>query len=112
MAIAPATYNIELQRRASYYVDLQFKDSNNAVIDLTYWTAYGQVWNIDRTTKYADFTITYTDRLNGKIKLSLTDTQTTSFPNTAYYDVLLEDSTGIKEYYLQGKVLVSEGYSA
>ena len=63
MAIAPGTYNISLQRRADYSVTLQFKDSTGTAINLTGWTAAAQAWNQDRTTKYADFTVTYTNRL-------------------------------------------------
>ena len=35
MAVQPGTYDIMLQRRADYSVLLQFKDSNDAVINLT-----------------------------------------------------------------------------
>jgi len=112
MAISPGTYNISLQRRADYSVSLQFKDSTGTAINLTGWTAYSQVWNRDRTTKYADFAITYTNRSNGQIAIALTDTQTTSFPNECYYDVLLENPSGLREYYLEGTVYVSEGYTA
>ena len=75
MAVQPGTYNITLQRRADYSVLLQFKDSNDAVIDLDGYTAYAQAWDVDRRTKYADFAIAYTDRSNGKITISLTDAQ-------------------------------------
>ena len=112
MAVAPGTYNFTLQRRADYSLDLQFKDSNNAVIDLTGYTIYAQAWNKNRTTKSADFTVTYTNRSNGQISLSLTDTQTTTFPDELFYDVLLEDSAGIREYYLEGVIFVSQGYTS
>jgi hypothetical protein len=112
MAVSPGTYNIRLQRRADYSVALQFKDSTGAPINLTGWTAYAQAWNKNRTTKYADFAITYTSRPNGQIAITLTDTQTTSFPDECYYDVLLENPSGLREYYLEGTVYVSEGYTA
>lgn len=112
MAVNPGTYNIILQRRADYSLSLQFKDSTGAPINLTGWTAYSQVWNRDRTTKYADFAITYTNRANGQIAISLTDAQTTTFPDECYYDVLLENPSGLREYYLEGTVYVSEGYTA
>ena len=91
---------------------LQFKDSNDAVIDLTGYTAYAQVWNEGRTTKYADFTIAYTNRTNGQITISLTDTQTATFIDELRYDVLLEDGSGNREYYLEGIIFVSQGYTA
>ena len=112
MAVQPGTYNITLQRRADYSVLLQFKDSSNAVIDLTGYTAYAQAWNKARTKKYADFTIAYTSRTNGQITISLTDTQTAAFIDELYYDVLLEDGSGNREYYLEGVITVSEGYTA
>jgi len=112
MAISPGTYNITLQRRADYSVTLQFKDSTDTPINLTGWTAAAQVWNQNRTTKYADFTVTYTNRSTGTIEIALSDTDTATFPNEAYYDVLLTNPSGLKEYYLEGIIYVSEGYTA
>jgi hypothetical protein len=111
MAVAPGTYNISLQRRADYSVTLQFKDSSNTAINLTDWTVEAQAWNQARTTKYADFTVTYTNRSTGTVAIALTDTQTATLPNEAYYDVLLTDGAGLKEYYLEGIIYVSEGYT-
>lgn len=112
MAVQPGTYNITLQRRADYSVLLQFKDSNDAVIDLTGYTAYAQAWNKDRTKKYADFSVAYTNRTNGQITISLTDTQTSGFIDELYYDVLLEDGSGNREYYLEGVITVNQGYTS
>lgn len=112
MAVTPGTYNFTVQRRADYSLDLQFKDANDAAIDLTGYTVYSQAWNQARTKKSADFAVTYTNRSNGQVTISLTDTQTELFPDKLYYDVLLEDSGGTREYYLEGVITVSEGYSA
>ena len=112
MAISPGKYNFTLQRRADYSLDLQFKDSNDAAIDLTGYTVYAQAWNEGRTKKYANFTIVYTNRSNGQIKISLTDAQTAAFPNELRYDVLLKNASGEREYYLEGIIFVSEGYTA
>ena len=112
MAISPGTYNISLQRRADYSITLQFKDSTGTAINLTGWTVAAQAWNQVRTTKYADFTITYTDRSTGTIAIALTSVQTALFPSEAYYDVLLTNPSGLKEYYLEGLIYVSEGYTA
>jgi hypothetical protein len=112
MSVQPGQHNISLQRRADYDLQLQFKDSAGVGINLTGWTAYAQVWDEGRVTKYADFAITYVNRVTGQIKIALTDTQTAAFPNEAFYDVLLEDSGGLRNYYLEGIVYVSEGYTA
>lgn len=111
MAISPGTYNINLQRRADYSVTLQFKDSADAAINLTGWAVAAQAWNQNRTTKYADFLVTYTNRSTGTIAISLTNTQTASLPTECYYDVLLTNPSGLKEYYLEGIIYASEGYT-
>lgn len=112
MAISPGTYNISLQRRADYSITLQFKDSTDTAINLTGWTVAAQAWNQARTTKYGDFTVTYTNRSTGTVAIALTDDQTATLPNEAYYDVLLTNPSGLKEYYLEGIIYVSEGYTA
>ena len=112
MSIQPGQHNIVIQRRADYDLSLQFKDSTGAGINLTGWTAYAQVWDAGRTVKHADFAITYTNRVTGSISIALTDTQTTTLPDEAFYDVLLEDSNGLRNYYLEGIMYVSQGYTA
>jgi len=113
MAIQPGTYNMTVQRRSDHSIQLVFKDSNNAAIDLTGFTVEAQVWEETRTTKYADFSVTYTNRSTGTIDIALTDTQTATFsPELLKYDVLLTNPSGLKEYYLEGNIFMSEGYTA
>ena len=113
MAIQPGTYNFTLQRRSDHNIPLLFKDGNNAAISLVGYTVVAQVWEETRTTKYADFTTTYTDRAAGSVSIALTDTQTATFsPEILKYDVLLTDHSGSKEYYLEGTIFVSEGYTS
>lgn len=100
-----------MQRRADYSVQLQFKDENDTPINLTGWNVAAQAWNQGRSTKYADFTVVYTNRVSGTVTISLTDQQTAFFPPESYYDVLLTDANGIKEYYLEGIIYASEGYT-
>jgi hypothetical protein len=111
MAIQPGIYNFTLQRRADFELDLQFKDSTNSAIDLTGATAYAQAWNKSRTKKSADFSVAYTDRSNGQIKISLTDAQTSALPDELHYDVLIENASGKREYYLEGVITVNQGYT-
>ena len=113
MAIQPGTYNMTVQRRSDHSIQLVFKDGNNTAINLTGFTVEAQVWEETRTTKYADFTVTYTNRSTGTVDISLTDTQTATFsPSVLKYDVLLTNPSGLKEYYLEGNIFTSEGYTA
>mgnify|MGYP003128644995 FL=1 len=112
MAVSPGTYNMTVQRRSDHKIKLVFKDSNNAAINLTGYTVAAQVWDEPRSNKYADWTVTYTNRAAGTVHIALTDTQTADFtPEVLKYDVVLTDTNGLKEYYLEGTIFVSEGYS-
>ena len=111
MSVQPGQHNIDVQRRADYDLSLQFKDSTGAGINITGWTVYAQIWDAGRTIKHADFAVTYTNRATGSISIALTDVQTAALPDEAFYDVLLEDTSGLRNYYLEGIVYVSEGYT-
>ena len=113
MAVIPGKKNFTVQRRADFPLRLTFKDSTGSAINLTGFTVSAQVYDDPRTTKYADFTTTYTDRAAGSVSIGLTDVQTATFtPDILKYDVLLVDGSGDKEYYLEGTIFVSEGYTS
>jgi|TARA_Y100000033_G_scaffold46221_1_gene50456 hypothetical protein len=112
MAITPASYNIRPQRRADFELQIQFKDSTGTAINISGWSVVAQCWNKDRTTKHGDFTVTIVNASTGTVKIKLPHTVTINLPDEAYYDVMLIDSSGLREYYLEGIVRPSEGYSA
>ena len=112
MAIAPGTYDMTIQRRSDHSVAIVLNNNSGTAINLTGFTVAAQVWDTTRSTKYADWAVTYTDRTAGSFSIALTDTQTATFsPNVLAYDVLLVDGSGLKEYYLEGKIFMSEGYT-
>tara|TARA_Y100000052_G_C2908587_1_gene61090 strand:- start:274 stop:615 length:342 start_codon:yes stop_codon:yes gene_type:complete len=113
MAVIPGKKNFTVQRRADFPLRLTFKDSTGSAINLTGFTVAAQVYDDSRTTKYADFTVAYTNRTGGIVDISLSDTDTANFtPDILKYDVLLTDGSGNKEYYLEGTLFISQGYTA
>jgi len=112
MAIIPAQKDFTVQRRADFPLRLTFKDSTGTGINLTGYTVAASVFDEARTTNYANWTVSYANRSSGIVDISLTDTQTAGFtPNELKYDVLLTDGSGSKEYYLEGTLYISEGYT-
>ena len=112
MAIIPAQKDFTVQRRADFPLRLTFKDSTSSAINLEGYTVAASVYDEARTTNYGNFTVAYTSRSGGIVDISLTDTQTSNFtPNELKYDVLLTDGSGNKEYYLEGTLYISEGYT-
>ena len=108
-----ARKNFTVQRRADFPLQLRFKDSAGTVTDLTGYTVAASVYNNDRSTLFANFSVTYTDRPNGLVDLKLSDTDTENFSLAILeYDVKLTDPNGDKFYPLEGTLFVSEGYTA
>jgi hypothetical protein len=113
MAITPASLPIRPQRRADYLLAVTFKDSAGAGINLTGWTVLAQMWDKARASKLGDFTVTVTNAANGQVELKLPYTVTVNMTAAEYYyDVLLINPNGLREYYLEGIARPSEGYSA
>ena len=115
MAISPALRNFTLQRGMDWSEQYIFKstqtDGSEVAMDLAGYTVASEAWDKVRDFKYATFGVVYDDRPNGKISLVLTDIHTIDFPDELYYDVLLTNSSGLKEHYIEGKITVSQGYT-
>ena len=113
MAIAPGTYDMTIQRRSDHSVNFELNDSDGSAVNLTGYTLTSQVWDESRTSKAADATITVTNTTGGLFTWKVTDTQTTTFTATEYkYDILLTNGSGDKEYWVEGTIYMSEGYTA
>jgi hypothetical protein len=113
MPVTPATYNIRPQRRADYVLTVQFKDSTGMGINLTGWSVYASVWDTERVNKYGDFVVTVTSPSTGVVQLKLPYAITATLPLGGYaqYDVMLVNPSNLREFYLQGLVRSSEGYT-
>lgn len=124
-SIEPAQHHIKIQKNADWSEEVQIvlvelteledvisgNSSTGTPIDLTGCIAVSQIWNKDKTIKYADFEITFTDRLNGMLRRSLTRTVTASLPDEAFQDLLITNAANVSQYYLEGLAYISEGYS-
>jgi hypothetical protein len=124
-SVETAVHHIKVQRNADWQEELQIvlvdstelqdiiegQTATEQPVNLTGCTIISQVWNKGKTIKYADFSIEYTDRVNGIFKRSLSKVLTAGLPDEAVQDVLITNAAGLSYYYLEGMVYVSEGYS-
>jgi hypothetical protein len=111
MAISPAIYNIRPQKNADFDLTLRFKDSTETVLNLNGWQVLAQVWNKDRSVKYGNFSVTIPDPVLGEAQLLLSRTITAVLPVEGRYDVMLINPGGLREYYLEGIVRPSMGFT-
>lgn len=106
----PARKNFVFQRRADFIVRFAFK-YQDAPVNLTGYSAYAQVWDFERTTKYQDAVISWPDQANGILEMKIPYTGTVSLPPECPYDLMLVDPSGTRLYYVEGILYESEGYT-
>ena len=109
MGVTPGLYSPKIYRRVDWSQEFVLQANGNAV-NLSNSTLTAQAWNENRTKKYCDMTCTISDSANGKVQVSMTETQTTILPDVAYWD-LKKTSGDITEYWLTGKLNVFQGYT-
>lgn len=80
-------------------------------MNLTGWQVVASVWQTDRSSKIGDFTVTVAAPTTGEVALKLPYAVTAVLPSEARWDVMLVSPAGLREYYVEGIVRPSEGYT-
>ena len=117
----PLDLPLRIKQRVEFRKDLRFL-TGTVFADLTGFVAIAEIWNDDRSFKYADFTVTWLNRtitntaLNGDyhIRISLPEALTIQTPEDAVWDLRLEPPNMVVEpafYAAEGKVTFLLSYS-
>ena len=81
--------------------------STNSAKDLTDFTGTCRMQRTLNLGSLTGFTVTFTNRLNGKIRISLSNTQTGEIEEGKYfYELVLTDPNDITERVIEGTVIV------
>ncbi len=102
-----AVSNLYIDQGADFSTTLYLTDSNGDILNLTDYTALGQMRKtFGSGTVAATFTIAMS-AATGQVTVTLTDVQTTAITSGRYvYDILLTDSSGDKTRILEGHATV------
>ena len=107
-----AVSNFYIDQGADFSTTLSLTDSNGDILNLTGYTAIGQMRKtFGSGTVAATFTIAMS-AATGQVTVTLTDVQTTAITSGRYvYDILLTDSSGDKTRILEGHATVTPSVS-
>ena len=82
---------------------------SNSAKDLTGFTGTCKMQRTLNLGSLTQFTLTFTSRLNGKVRISLTNTQTANLEDGKYfYELMLTDPDGVVERVIEGVVIVKQ----
>jgi hypothetical protein len=105
--------NLTINSHSDFSEDMELYQLGGKPTDLTGYTLTSHMRRYVDSPSYTAFTVGITSSTEGKINLSLTDTQTSSLKTGRYvYDILVEKPNGDKVIILEGSVNVKSGFSA
>ena len=82
---------------------------SNSAKDLTGFTGTCRMQRTLNLGSLTGFTVTFVNRLNGKVRISLTNTQTANIEDGKYfYELMLTDPDGVVERVIEGVVIVKQ----
>jgi hypothetical protein len=105
--------NIFIDQGATFTTTVTVNDANGNALDLTGYSALGQIRKTYESLTATNLTSTFdADRTTGQITISLTDTQTAAFEAGRYvYDLVITDSSSIKTRVVEGIATVNPSVS-
>lgn len=108
--MSAGTYNITIEKRASFSFSATIRNSDGSPYDLSGRTLYGQIRRNWDNALQADLTVFETDSINGVINVSLTKTQTSNLTlDDSRYDIFADDDlTQHSKKILSGSVTIVE----
>ena len=100
--------NLVIYKYTDFEQTFMLEDSStNSAKDLTGFTATCKMQRTLNLGSLTQFTLTFTNRTQGKVRITLTDDQTAQIADGKYfYELVLTDPSGIVERVIEGVVIV------
>ena len=101
--------NLIIYKHTDFEQTFVLEDSlSNSAKDLTGFTGTCKMQRTLNLGSLTSFTLSFTNRALGKVRISLTNTQTANIPDGKYfYELMLTDPNGVVERVIEGQVIVT-----
>ena len=110
--MAARNVNLVLEQGVDFQATFTIRNTNNAPLNLTGYTGVSSIRKHPTSSTAYPLTLSFVDRLNGKIAVSMGFTATDSIEGGRYvYDVILISPNSYRTRAVQGNVLVTPGVS-
>jgi hypothetical protein len=107
--LTPGKYDITIYQGATFDLPIQYRDSNNAPVNMSGYTISGTIWNRIGTQKITDFAIPWVSQASGMFKLRLEASGTARIAEQGQYDVRITQPNGDIYYLLEGNAFLNLG---
>ena len=107
MAVYAANYTLE--KGTDFETEIDLTEDDGSPLNLTNYLGSAKIRKYPTSRKYKSFTITFINRQQGRIKISLSNTQTSGLEGGRnYYDMFLTDGNGKVKKVIEGNIIVNE----
>jgi hypothetical protein len=107
----PGIDNIVIEQGATFSRRYRLKDGAGVALNMTGHIVEAEIWTHLKTEKLADFVVTWNNRAQGDFTISLSAATTRNIDKTAYWDLLVTNPDGTKDYWVRGKASLAVGYT-
>ena len=109
--MAAKIINLVVEQNADFQATITISNDNGSKLNLTNYTAACKIKKSPlSSTDTGTMTVSFVDRVNGKIMLSMNSTATAALPGGRHvYDVTITSPTNFVTRVIQGSLLVSPG---
>lgn len=110
--MAASPLNLTVEQGADFELTITVRNKNNVPLNLLGYSASSVMKKHSSSTTSYPFSVTFVDRQNGRISLSMNNTVTDTLAEGRYlYDIILTSPNNLKTRVIQGMVTVSPGVS-
>jgi len=101
--------NFTLEKGTDFEEEINLSEDDGSALNLIGYTAAAKIRKYPTSPKYTPFLITFIDREEGRIKISLNNSQTLQLESGRnYYDLILIDGNHKIKKVLEGNIIVNE----
>lgn len=103
------TNNITIERGTNFSIDYTLSNTDSSVINLTNYTVTAKVRKHFTATDSVGFAVSFVDAANGKIRISMASTVTSTLKSGRnVYDVLVTDASNKTTKAIKGMAFVED----
>lgn len=108
--MAAVPLNLTIEQGTDFEASITIRNKDGSPLSLLSYTAEAKLRKHYGATISYPFVVEFLDRPNGRIKISMTDTNTSSLVEGRYvYDIVLTSPNSLKTRVVFGSVIVSPG---
>jgi hypothetical protein len=107
--MAVYAFNYTLEKGTDFETELNLTEDDGSPLNLVGYVGSAKIRKYPTSPRYKSFTITFIDRERGRVKISLSSTQTAGLEaGRNYYDMFLTDIVGKIRKVIEGNIIVNE----